>query len=74
MASPSLALLLERRMEMAKNTKPDMSCARVKQYQSSDIGSCERHNERMNESYDNINVVPERIDMNVHYKSPDGKS
>ncbi len=59
---------------MAKNTKPDMSCARVKQYQSSDIGSCERHNERMNESYDNINVVPERINMNVHYKSPDGKS
>ena len=59
---------------MAKNTKPDMSCARVKQYQSSDIGSCERHNERMNESYANINVVPERIDMNVHYKSPDGKS
>lgn len=59
---------------MAKNTKPDMSCARVKRYQSSDIGSCERHNERMNESYANINVVPERIDMNVHYKSPDGKS
>ena len=50
MASPSLAQLLERRMEMAKNTKPDMSCARVKQYQSSDIGSCERHNERMNVS------------------------
>lgn len=55
---------------MAKNTKPDMSCARVKQYQSSDIGKAERHNERKNESYDNINVVPERIDMNVHYKSP----
>lgn len=33
-----------------------MSCARVKQYQSSDIGSAERHNERKNGSYDNINV------------------
>ncbi len=59
---------------MAKNTKSDMSCARVKQYQSSDIGLCERHNERKNESYNNINVVSERIDMNMHYKSPDSKS
>lgn len=56
---------------MAKNTKPDMSCARVKQYQSSEISKAERHNERKNESYDNINVVPERIEFNVHFKSPE---
>ena len=57
---------------MAKETKPDMSCARVKQYTSSDIGAAERHNERKNSDYENINVVPERIGMNVHYCSPTG--
>ena len=55
---------------MAKEPKPDMSCARVKQYQSSDIGAAERHNERHNDSYGNINVVPERIPLNVHFRSP----
>ena len=51
-----------------------MSCARVKQYDSSDIGAAERHNERKNLSYDNINVVPERIPMNVHFKDPGEES
>lgn len=54
--------------------KPDMSCARVEQYQSSDIGSAERHNERKNESYDNINVEISRIPYNVHYKDTGGMS
>ena len=54
--------------------KADMSCARVQQYQSSDIGSAERHNERKSESYDNINVEVERIPYNVHYKDTDGLS
>lgn len=57
-----------------QTTKVDMSCARVQQYQSSDIGPAERHNERKNESYDNINVVPERIPMNIHFKSPGDES
>lgn len=54
--------------------KPDMSCARVKQYSSASIGASERHNERKNETYDNLNVVPERIPCNVHFKDPSGKS
>ena len=54
--------------------KPDMSCARVQQYRSSDIGSAERHNERKNESYDNINVEMSRIPFNVHYKDTEGLS
>lgn len=54
--------------------KLDMSCARVQQYQSSDIGSAERHNERKNESYDNINVEISRIPFNVHYKDTGGLS
>ncbi len=55
---------------MTKEARPDMSCARVKQYQSSDIGAAERHNERKNDSYENINVVPERIPLNVHFRTP----
>ena len=54
--------------------KPDMSCARVEQYQSSNIGSAERHNERKNENYDNINVEISRIPYNVHYKDTGGLS
>ncbi len=55
---------------MAKEAKPDMSCARVAQYKSSDVGAAERHVERKNESYGNINVVTERIPLNVHFRSP----
>ena len=54
--------------------KPDMSCARVKQYKSSNVGSAERHNERKNDSYENLNVVPERIPMNVHFVDPGEES
>ena len=50
--------------------KTDMSCVRVKQYKSSGIGASERHNERKNDSYANLNVVPERIRYNVHFKDP----
>lgn len=58
---------------MAEN-KPDMSCARVKQLTSSNIGAAERHNERKNKTYENLNVVPERIPMNVHYVDPGEES
>ncbi len=33
------------------------------------MGKIERHNERKNESYANMNVVLERTPMNVHFKS-----
>lgn len=55
---------------MAAHNKLDMSCARVQQYQSSNIASAERHNERKNQAYDNLNVVSERIPYNVHFCSP----
>ena len=55
-------------------SKPDMSCARVVQYKSSNIGAAERHNERKNTNYENLNVVPERIPMNVHFRDPGDKS
>lgn len=47
-----------------------MSCARVKKYTSSDVSKAERHNERKNETYENMNVVAERIPYNVHFKEP----
>ena len=55
---------------MAKNSKVDMSCARVKKYNSSDVSKAERHNERKNETYENMNVIEERIPFNVHFKEP----
>lgn len=55
---------------MAKNSKADMSCARVKKYTSSDVTKAERHNERKNETYENLNVIAERIPYNVHFKEP----
>ena len=55
---------------MAKTNKADMSCARVKKYTASDVSKAERHNERKNETYENINVIEERIPYNVHFKKP----
>ena len=55
---------------MAKENKADMSCARVKKYSASDVSKAERHNERKNETYENMNVIEERIPFNVHFKKP----
>ena len=55
---------------MAKNNKADMSCARVKKYTASDVSKAERHNERKNETYENMNVIEERIPYNVNFKKP----
>ena len=49
-----------------------MSVARVEKLTAANVGKAERHNERKNESYANINVVPERIPLNVSFKSPEG--
>ena len=35
----------------------DMSCARVKQCSAANIGATERHNERLNTGYANVNGV-----------------
>ena len=47
-----------------------MSCARVQTYTAAKISAAEKHNERKNSDYSNINVVPERIQKNVNFKSP----
>ncbi len=51
-----------------------MSCARVQTYTASKISAAERHTERKNTDYSNINVEQERIPMNVHFKSPGNKT
>ncbi len=43
---------------------------RVKKYTASDVSKAERHNERKNETYENMNVIEERIPFNVHFKTP----
>lgn len=55
---------------MAQTVKTDMSCARVKKYTSADVGKAERYNERKNETNENMNVIKERIPLNVHFKKP----
>lgn len=56
---------------MARNDGVDRTVVREKGYQRSGIGIRERHNERKNESYSNPDVVPERSELNVHFKQPD---
>ena len=43
--------------------------ARVQQHTKKSIGKCERHIERKNETYDNMNVDLSRTPLNVHFKS-----
>lgn len=59
MASPPA----EKGEQNGKTNKADMSCARVKQYTASDVSKAERHNERKNETYENMNVIVERIPL-----------
>ena len=59
---------------MTANGNNDMSCARVQTYSASKIGAGERHNERKNNDYGNVNVDPERIPLNVHFKDPGERS
>ena len=41
-----------------------------KKYTVSDVSKAERHSERKNETYENINMIEERIPYNVHFKKP----
>lgn len=43
-------------------------------YTAAKIGAAERHTERKNTDYSNINVEPKRIPMNIHFKSPGDKT
>ena len=52
--------------------KTNFTVARVVTHTRAGVGKCERHNERKNENYGNMNVVLERTPMNVHFKDCGG--
>jgi len=49
-----------------------MTVVRNQAYSRASLGVRERHNERKNESYYNSDIIPERADLNVHFKQCDG--
>ena len=49
-------------------SEKNYSVARVVQYSKDGIGKAERHIERKNESYENMNVDLSRSSQNVHFK------
>ena len=49
--------------------KTDRCVVRNQAYPKSNFSIRERHNERMNESYGNGDILPERSALNVHFKS-----
>ncbi|MFR4152944.1 MAG: plasmid recombination protein [Ruminococcus sp.] len=48
---------------------PDFSVARIKRRAKDDVGKFERHIERKNDTYENMNVDLNRTPMNIHFKS-----
>ena len=57
---------------MARNDGIHRTVARNNNLSASQINNAQRHNEREKESYTNPDIVPERLDYNVHYQSPTG--
>ena len=57
---------------MARNDGIDRTIARNQNLTASKIINAQRHNEREKDSYTNPDIVPERLDWNVHYKTPTG--
>ena len=54
-------------------SKKNFTVARIVTHTQAGIGKCERHNERKNESYSNMNVDLGRTPMNIHLSTPTGK-
>lgn len=48
--------------------KTNFTVARVVTHTQTGVGKCERHNERKNEHYGNMNVDLARTPMNIHFK------
>ena len=57
---------------MARGDGIDRTSARNAQMTAVKVGNAQAHNERQKESYVNQDIVPERTEMNVHFKSPTG--
>lgn len=55
---------------MARNDGRNRASVRNANLTDKQINNAQRHNEREKESYTNPDIVPERTEMNVHYKQP----
>ncbi len=55
---------------MARNDGVDRTSARNVNLSETKIGNAQRHNEREKESYTNPDIVQERSELNVHFKTP----
>ena len=53
-------------------SKKNFTVARIVTHTQASIGKCERHNERENESYGNMNVDLGRTPMNIHFRDCGG--
>jgi hypothetical protein len=51
--------------------KKNMSVVRNQHYKKAALHIRERHNERLNESYQNPDIVKERFSLNIHFKKPE---
>ncbi len=57
---------------MARGDEIDRIVARNTGLTSANISNTQRHNEREKDVYANVDIVPERTNMNIHFKSPTG--
>lgn len=55
---------------MARGDGVYRTSARNARMTAAKVGNSQRHNEREKESYTNQDIVPERTEMNVHFKTP----
>ena len=57
---------------MARGDGIHRTSARNVNLTAAKIGNAQRHNEREKESYTNPDIVPERTELNIHFKEPNG--
>ncbi len=57
---------------MARNDGIHRTSVRNMNLTAAKIGNTQRHNEREKEAYVNPDIVPERTELNVHFKQPSG--
>ena len=55
---------------MARGDGIHRTSARNMNLTAAKIGNAQRHNEREKESYTNPDIVPERTELNIHFKEP----
>ena len=66
-----LQILKKGQKSMARNDGIDRTLARNQDLETpDDVAKVQEHNEREKDRYSNVDIVPERTALNVHFKSP----